>query len=146
MNPVSTWGGTMVATKGEILNFSTLKSPENAFSGIFTYLILVLKYYNFAIFQHILCKTYNESLQKQAEAKFDLLLTWIYNVFGQCIGNSCYAVKTPKDEITCATYWNFYKKLKLWTCFPQNRRFRDQTGGREIISQNGRVWNICIAH
>ena len=71
MNPVSTWGGTMVATEEGILNFSTPKSPENAFSGIFTYLKSVLKYYNFAIFQHMLCKTYDESLQKQ----------WIYSVF-----------------------------------------------------------------
>ena len=31
MKPVSTWGSTMVATKGEILDFSTPKSPENAF-------------------------------------------------------------------------------------------------------------------
>ena len=37
MNPVSTGGGTMVATEGEILYFSTPKSPESAFSGIFTY-------------------------------------------------------------------------------------------------------------
>ena len=50
MNPVSTRGGTMVATKGESLDFSTPKSPENAFSGIFTCLKLALKYYNFAIF------------------------------------------------------------------------------------------------
>ena len=48
-----------------------------------------------------------------------------------------YAVKTPKDEVTCDTYWNFYKKLKIWTCFPQNGRFQDQTGGRETISQKG---------
>ena len=54
-----------------------------------------------------------------------------------CIANSSYAVKTPKDEVTCDTYWNFYKKLKIWTCFPQNGRFQDQTGGRETISQNG---------
>ena len=38
MNPVSTWGGTIVTTEGGILDFSTPKSPENAFSGIFTYL------------------------------------------------------------------------------------------------------------
>ena len=56
-----------------------------------------------------------------------------------CIANSSYAVKTPKDEVTCDTYWNFYKKLKIWTCFPQNGRFRDQTGGRETTSKNGRV-------
>ena len=31
---------------------------------------LVLKYYNFAIFQHIFCKTFDESLQKQAEFKY----------------------------------------------------------------------------
>ena len=58
----------------------------------------------------------------------------------QCIlyiADSSYAVKTPKDEVTCDTYWNFYKKLKIWTCLPQNRRFRDQTGGRETTSQNG---------
>ena len=71
MNPVSTWGGTMVGTEGGILDFSTPKSPENAFSGIFTYLKSVLKYYNFAIFQQMLCKTSDESLQKQA-VKMDL--------------------------------------------------------------------------
>ena len=54
-----------------------------------------------------------------------------------CIASSSYAVKTPKDKVTCNTYWNFYKKLKIWTCFPQNGRFQDQTGGRETTSQNG---------
>ena len=38
MNPVFTWGGTMVRREGGILDFSTPKSPENAFSGVFTYL------------------------------------------------------------------------------------------------------------
>ena len=38
MNPVSTWGGTMVGTEDGILDFSTPKSPENTISGIFTYL------------------------------------------------------------------------------------------------------------
>ena len=44
------------------------------------------------------CKTYDESLQKQA-VNMDL----------QCIlyiANSSYAVKTPKDEVTCDAYWN----------------------------------------
>ena len=53
-----------------------------------------------------------------------------------CIANSSYAVKTPKGKVTCDTYWNFYKKWKIWTCIPQNGRFRDQTGGREETSQN----------
>ena len=53
-----------------------------------------------------------------------------------CIANSSYAVKTPKDEGTCNTYWNFYKKLKIWICFAQNGRFRHQTGGWETTSQN----------
>ena len=75
------------------------------------------------------CKTYDESLQKQA-VNMDLQCIL-------CIANSSYAVKTPKDEVTCYTYWNFYKKLKIWTCFLQNGRFRDQTGGRETTSQNG---------
>ena len=63
-----------------------------------------------------------------------------------CIANSSYADKTPKDEVTCDAYWNFYKKLKIWTCFRQNGRFRDQTVGRktspskrEFPFQNGRV-------
>ena len=34
MNPVSTRGGTMVATEGEILDVSTPKGTENTFSGI----------------------------------------------------------------------------------------------------------------
>ena len=55
----------------------------------------------------------------------------------RCIANSSYAVKTPKDELTCDTYWKFYKKSKIRTCFPQNRKIRDQTGGRETTSQNG---------
>ena len=130
MNPVFTWGSTMVATQGEILDFSTRKSPENAFSGIFTYLKLVLKYYNFAIFHHILCKTYDESLQKQA-ANMELQCIL-------CIASSSYTVQTPKVEVTCCnTYWNFYKKTKIWKFFPKNGRFWDQTGGRETNFQNG---------
>ena len=89
----------MVALEGGILDFSTPKSSENAFSRIFTYLKSVLKYYNFATFHHMLCKTYDESLQKQA-----------VNIDLQCIlliANSSYAVKTPKDEVICNTYWNF---------------------------------------
>ena len=56
-----------------------------------------------------------------------------------CIVNSSSAVKTPKDEVTCDTYWNFYKKLKILTCFPQNKIFQDQTEGWETTSQNGRL-------
>ena len=129
MNPASTWGGTMVANEREILDYSTPKTPENAFSGIFMYLKLVWKYYNSVIIQHILCKTYVEPLQKQA-----------VNMGLQCIlyiANSSYAVKSPKDKVTCDTYCNFYRKWKIWTSFPQNGRFRDQTGGREKTSQNG---------
>ena len=77
----------------------------------------------------MLCKTYDESLQKQA-VNMDLQCIL-------CIANSSYAVKTPKDKVTCDTYWNFYKKLKIWTCFPQNERFRDQIGGWETTSQKG---------
>ena len=118
-----------VATEGEILDISTPKSPGNAFSRVFTHLKLFLKYYKFAIFQHILCKTDDESLQKQA-VNIDLQCIL-------CITNSSYAVKAPKDEVTYDAYWNFYKKLKIWTCLPQNGRFWDQTGGRERTSQNG---------
>ena len=158
--PSATWGGTMVASEGEILGFSTLQArkmhspglyvlimwrtcfrvnpyskasltkwlsvrlrnkwlwvrvPLQSFSGIFTYLKLVLKYYNFAIFQHTLCKISDESLQKKA-VNMDLQCIL-------CITNSSYAVKTPKDEVTCNKYWNFYKKLKIWKCFPQNEKF-----------------------
>ena len=57
MNLVPNWGCTMVVTEGEILHITTPKNPENAFSGIFTYLKLVKKYYFFAIFQRITAKT-----------------------------------------------------------------------------------------
>ena len=117
----------------EILEFSTPKSPENAVSMIFTYLKLVEKYYSSAIFQHILCKTYNESLQKLA-VNMDLRCIL-------CITNSSYPVKTPKDKVTCDTYWNFYKKLKIWTCFPLNGKFQDQAGGLETTSQN---WSLSF--
>ena len=46
----------MVVTEGGILHITTPKNPENAFSGIFTYLKLVKKYYFFAIFQRITAK------------------------------------------------------------------------------------------
>ena len=88
----------VVALEGGILDFSTPKSSENALSRIFTHLKSVLKYYNFATFQHMLCKTYNE-LQKQA---VDMDLQCILH-----IASSSYAVKTPKDQVTCNTYWNF---------------------------------------
>ena len=77
----------MVGTEGGILDFNTPKSPENAFSGIFTYLKSVLKYYNFAIFQHMLCKTYDESLQKQA-----------FNMDLHCIFCIAIAVKQLKHQ------------------------------------------------
>ena len=51
----------------------------------------------------MLCKTFDKPLQKQA-VNMDL----------QCIlriANSSYAVKTPKDEVTCDTYWNFLELL-----------------------------------
>ena len=66
----------------------------------------------------MLYKTYDEPLQKQA-VNMDLQCIL-------CIANSSYLVKTPKDEVTCDTYWNFYKKLKIWTCFLK-------TGGLEHI-------------
>ena len=78
----------------------------------------------------MLCKTYNESLENEAVSR-DLQCI-------RCIANSSNTVKTPKDEVTWDRYWNFYKKkMKIWTCFPQNGRFRDQMGGQEIIFQNG---------
>ena len=45
------------------------------------------------------------------------LLTWILKCI-LCIANSSYAVKTPTDEVTCDSCWNFYKKLKIWDMFP----------------------------
>ena len=50
-----------------------------------------------------------------------------------CTANSSYAVITPKDEVPYNTYWNFYKILKIWTCFLQNERFQDQKGGQETM-------------
>ena len=85
------------------------------------------------------CATDNMDLQCSA-VNMDLLY----------IANSSYAVKTPKDEVTCDTYWNFHKKLKIWTYFPKNGRYRDQTGGRKTTCQNGSLpfktggWNICL--
>ena len=85
------------------MDFSTPKSLENVFSGIFTYLKLVLKHYNFAIY--LLCKTYDESLQKQT---VDMDLRHIL-----CIVNSSYTVKTPKEEVSWThiaiftKYWKF---------------------------------------
>ena len=62
-----------------------------------------------------------------------------------CIVNSSSAVKTPKDEVTCDTYWNFYKKLKILT-FPSKRdisrsnvRMGDNFSKRESPVQNRRV-------
>ena len=68
-----------------------------------------------------------------------------------CIANSSYAVKTPKDEVTCDTYWNFCKKLKIWTCFPlkleisrSNERMRDNLSKRESPIQNRRVGTYAL--
>ena len=69
------------------------------------------------------CKTYNESLQKQA-VNMDVQCIL-------CIANSSYAVKTPKDEVTCDTYWNFYKNWKL-------RYTSLKTGDFEIKREDGR--------
>ena len=140
MNLESTWGGTMVGIERETLDFSTPKSPENAFSGIFTCLKLVWKY-NFAIFQHILCKTYDESLQKQA-VNMDVQCII-------CIANSIYTVEIAKDKVTCDTYWKFYKKIENFDKFPSkqeilrsNERTGDNLSKQESPVQNGRV-GIC---
>ena len=69
------------------------------------------KYYNFAIFS-----TYFAKPKMKQAVNIDLQCIL-------CIANSGYTVKTPKYELTCNTYWNFYKKLKIWKCFPQNGRF-----------------------
>ena len=106
----------MVANEGEILDFS---APNT-------------------IFQHILCKTYDESLQKQvANMHLQCIL---------CIANSSYAVKTPKDEVTCGTYWNFYKQIENFNMFPSKReisrsngRTADNLSTRESPVQNGTV-------
>ena len=130
MNPVSTWDGTMVATEGEVLNFSTPKSPENAFSGNFTYLKLVRNIIILPFFSIYFAKpTMNHCKNR--------LLTWIYSVFF-ALPIAVTQLKHQKMKYR-ATYCNFYKKLKIWACFPQNRRFRDQTGGWETTSKNGRV-------
>ena len=127
MKPVSAWGRNF-GNFSEVLNFSTPKSPENAFSGILYY---------FAIFQDILCKTYQESLQKQA-VNMDLQCIL-------CIANSICAIKTPKDDVTCDTYWKFYM-------FPSKReilRSYGKTGDNfskwESPVQNGRVGTYGFA-
>ena len=66
-----------------------------------------------------------------------------------CIGNSSYAFKTPKDEVTCNTYWNFYKKLKIWTVSIKTGNFeikRDdwrQPLKTEVSRSKREGWNIC---
>ena len=66
------------------------------------------------------------------------LLTWIYSVFF-ALPIAVTQLKHQKTKYLTIPYWNFYKKLKIWTCLPQNERFRDQTGGWEITSQNRRI-------
>ena len=66
-----------------------------------------------------------------------------------CIANSSYAVKTPKDEVTCGTYWSFTKNGKFG-------HVSLKTGDFEIKREDGRQplktrvsrskregWNIC---
>ena len=60
-----------------------------------------------------------------------------------CIANSSYTVKTPKDEVTWDTYWNFYKKLDIFTSKREISRSNGRTGDKlskqESPIQNGRV-------
>ena len=82
--------------------FQPLRCPKKPGKCILRDLYMLrISLINFAIFQHILCK----------------------------ICNSSYVIKAPKVEgyfifwcSNCNGYWNFYKKLKIWTYFPQNRR------------------------
>ena len=69
-----------------------------------------------------------------------------------CIANSSYAVRKPKDEVTCDTYRNLYKKLKIWM-FPSKReisrsdgRTGDNLSERESPIQNGRVGTYASTH
>ena len=68
-----------------------------------------------------------------------------------CIVNSSYAVKTLKDEVTCNTYWNLYKKLKNLDMFPpkweilrSNKRTGDNLSKQESPVQNRRVGIYCM--
>ena len=70
MNSMSTWGGFMVATKEKTLDFSTPESPENTFSGIFTYLVISLKIFFSIYFTKPTINHYK-----------NMLLTWTYSVF-----------------------------------------------------------------
>ena len=127
------------------LDFNTPKSPENAFSEIFTYLKLVLKYYNFAIFQQILCKTYEKSLQKQA-VNMDLQCIL-------CIAYSSYAVKTPKDEIPYDSILEFLQKIENLDMSPSKReisrsngRMGDNLSKPENTVQNGTVGTYAASN
>ena len=46
-----------------------------------------------------------------------------------CITNSSYAVQTPKDKVTCNTYWEFYKKIENLDMFPSKRESPVQNRG-----------------
>ena len=67
-----------------------------------------------------------------------------------CIANSNYAVKTSKDEVTCDTYWNFYKKWKLGHVSLKTGDFEiKRKDGRQpfktVVSRLKRKnWNICL--
>ena len=75
----------------------------------------------------MLCKTYDESLQKQ----------WIYSVF---FALSIVVTQLKHQKTSNLQYiLEFLEKNEIWRCFPQNGRFQDQTGGQETTSQNRRV-------
>ena len=70
-----------------------------------------------------------------------MVLTWMYSV----LLAMPIAITQLKHRKTKYTYWNFHKKLKIWTRFPQKRDFEiKREDGRQPLKtgvsiQNGRV-------
>ena len=123
----------MIAIKEEILDFSTPKSLANAFSGIFTYLKLVLKFYNFIIFHDILCKTYDKSLQKQ-----------VVNMDLQCSFWIPIAVtQLTKRRSNLRYILEFLQKTENLDMFPSKREISrsNRRTGDNLSKREG--WNIC---
>ena len=96
---------------------------------IFTDLKLVFKYYNVAIFQHILCKNYDKSLKKQSE--FQLIRGENTKRRGNLryIHIGIFTIKTRNLDMLPSK----------WEISRSNGRRWDNISKRESSFQNGRV-------
>ena len=129
MSSVYSKGGTMMSAGLKILNFGLSESLEIELSMAFFSPKLSLESWNL----HCLCKNFPEN-PRHIITEISIIVYSVPQHFS-CLKNyklCCFSNSTWKND----------KDLTFKPGSSQNRRFQEETGGRELSCQNGRVWTF----